>query len=386
MTHGWAALAPALLAGALAATSRGQELVAPREVDEGRPVTIRVTWTQPAGAPALVTSLVATVGEVRASLPAAQEVRVVPLAPLSPDLVSLEVVAEEELGAAARAPRPPVRATLAGEPWLLARQLVPDERLVLEVPLVPVAGEPLAVTLTAEVVHLDPARGGPSLAECRVRGAARTWAAGPGGPAGEEDPLGLRPDAEAAGAAPESGPGGEGSPAVRVTLVRWVPAGPGPAVELLVRASELATPRAGSERLERRLAERVVVRPAPFGRAAAYARAGVAASEQAVRVGDLWALDAAGQVVVVGAEGEVVRADGALGGWGLRLARDGRATATAWIATDTPLAAALRDAGLVQATGKGVVVEVAAASLATFVRLVRDHHARLREGTVVEGR
>jgi len=371
-------LALALLAG-LAATSAGQELVSPAEVDEGRPVTIRVTWTQPAGgASALITSLVATVGDARASLPAPKELQVVALAPLSPDLVSLELVAEEELGAAARAPRPPVRAALAGEPWRLVRQLVPDERLVLEVPLVPVAGEPLAVTLAAELVHLDPARGGPSLADCRVRGPARSWTAGaPGGPAGEEDPLGLRPDEDGAE---------QGTSAVRVSLVRWIPVGPGPAMELLVRASELATPRAGSERLELRLTERVVVRPAPFGRSAAYARAGVAASDQAVRVGDLWALDAAGQVVVVAAEGEVVRADGALAGWGLRLARDGRATATAWIAGDAPLAAALQAAGLVQATGKGVVVEVTPATLVTFVRIVRDHRARLRDGTIVEGR
>ncbi len=379
MTRARGLLALALLAG-LAARSAGQGLVSPAEVDEGRPVTIRVTWTQPTGgAPALITSLVATVGDARASLPAPEELQVVALAPLSPDLLSLELVAEEELGAAARAPRPPVRAALAGEPWRLVRQLVPDERLVLEVPLVPVAGEPLAVTLAAEVVHLDPARGGPSLADCRVRGAAQAWTAGaPGGPAGEEDPLGLRPDVDGAG------PGA--STAVRVSLVRWVPAGPGPAIELLVRASELATPRAGSERLELRLTERVVVRPAPFGRSAAYARAGVAASDQAVRVGDAWAIDAAGQVVVVAAEGEVVRADGALGAWGLRLARDGRATATAWIAGDAPLAAALQAAGLVQATGKGVVVEVTPASLTTFVRLVQDHGARLRDGTIVEGR
>jgi hypothetical protein len=81
-----------------------------------------------------------------------------------------------------------------------------------------------------------------------------------------------------------------------------------------------------------------------------------------------------------------VRADGALAGWGLRLAKDGRATATAWVAADAPLAGALQAAGLVQATGKGIVVEVTPASLLTFVRIVGDHRARLRDGSVVEGR
>lgn len=351
----------------------GSIRVEPAEVEEGRPVALRVEWTRRGADPAAVVRFAASGGGVEAALPGPVERPGLRLDPL-PDVVTLDLLAREELGPQARAPRPPLVARLEGEPCVVLRQVVDGETLALTlVDVVPSVERPLEVKADVEHRRLAP---GPDLAatDLLVRGPTRRWSPGQApdlDPTSEPpgDPLGLRP-----GGAPGVG--------ITVELVRWVPRGLGPSEEVLLRKA--VVDRLGRGEVRASLA--VKVKPARFGRAAALKRAGLAAADQAVRLDEAtWLVDADGRVWLVPEAGEVASVPGAAGRLALALGRgaevevrfppDAPAEATAGLVTpETP-----RD------KDGSPRVRVGATTLRPALRAIEALKGALRDGQVVRG-
>jgi hypothetical protein len=377
-----ATLALAILLLGAQATARAQDVqVDPREVDEGRPVTLRVAWihsgTDPAGLLALEVRAT-RVGRETASAshsgPSHREA--LWLDGLADEALTLEVEAREELGAQARAPRPPLTAGLRGEPSVVLRQVVPGESVGLTLEVLPL-GDTVDLEVVVRHVTLRPDLL-PAGARLYVQGPTHVWR--PGAPTEESDPLGAPtgPDADPLGLRP----GGGASVNLIARLTRWIPRGLGPSPEVLVRRAVLdaLTP------IEARTVVRVKVRPAAFGCSAALAAAATRETVEAVvrLADDRWVFQSPTYAGVVTDRPSVVEHAGfRLFPWVLGLARDGRAGLTWYEAHEQPdLANALKDAGFVTGEGKGLMLEVTTESLSTFLGIVAKHDAALRDGRI----
>lgn len=384
-----------IVLGALT-TARAQDVqVDPREVDEGRPVTLRVAWvhsgTDPAGLLALeVRATRAPLARTAsATLPGPSHRDALWLDGLSDEALTLEVEAHEDLGAQARAPRPPLTAGLRGEPSVVLRQVVPGESVGLTLEVVPL-GETLDVEVVVRHVPLRPDLL-PAGARLYVHGPTHVWR--PGAPTEEADPLGAPtgPDTDPLGLRP----GGGGSSAhLAVRLTRWIARGLGPSPEVLVRRAvvDALTP------VEERRVVRVKVRPAKLTFAEVLEDAGPrerAARDPREAIVDTVCLDDGRWVVQSEARASVVWEPGEVrytvmdhdGGrvfpWIVGLARDGRAEVRWYEAHEQPaLAAALKAGGFVKAEGKGLVLEVTTASLWPFFETLSKHDAALRDGRI----
>lgn len=369
-----ATFAIVIVLGALAASARGQEVqVEPREVDEGRPVTLRVAWvhsgTDPAGLLAFeVRATRAGRATASASLAGPSHREALWLDGLSDEALTLDLEAQEDLGAQARAPRPPITTGLRGEPSVVLRQVVPGESVGLTLEVLPLLD---TVDLEVVVRHV-PLRPDllPAGTRLYVQGPTHLW----------------RPGAEPAEREPDVDPLGGGGGGARVDLVarltRWVPRGLGPSPEVLVRRAVLDALTPG----EARTAVRVKVRPAGFGCSAALAAAATRETVEAVvRLADgSWALQSPTYAAVVREQPSVTEYPGfRLFPWIVALARDGRAELRWYDAHAQPaLAQALKDGGFVTAEGKGLVLEVTTATLDAFLEALGKHGAALRDGRI----
>lgn len=376
-----APLAIVIVLGALA-TVRAQDVqVDPCEVDEGRPVTLRVAWihsgTDPAGLLALEVRATRVGREIASASHGGPSHRdALWLDGLADEALTLEVEAHEDLGAQARAPRPPLSAGLRGEPSVVLRQVVPGESVGLTLEVLPLLD---TVDLEVVVRHV-PLRPDllPAGARLYVQGPTHVWR--PGASAEESDPLGppSGPDADPLGV--NAGGGSRVSLVARLT--RWIPRGLGPSPEVLVRRAVLdaLTP------IEARTVLRVKVRPAAFGCSAALAAAATRETVEAVvrLEDDRWVFQSPTYAGVVTDRPSVTEHPGfRLFPWVLGLARDGRAGLTWYEAHEQPdLAKALKDGGFVKGEGKGLVLEVTTATLDAFLAALAEHDAALRDGRI----
>ncbi len=373
-------------------------------LEEGRPARVTLRWCA-AGDDALLLLAVEatpTLGRDRGpAVSGGEDLRLVSAAaldPLAPGRVTLELAAEEDLGPIARAPRPPLRLALEGEPCVIARVVAPGEALSFGVPVLPRAG--LGLELQVRAVRLVAPGDGPA-PQVLVRGATWTWS--PGAPAAAEvellldrpgtGPLGRdRPGAPDRG--PEPAPFGAGGadpgfPRVGFTvqMTRWVPRGIGPAREVLLeRAAFVALPRA-----EGRRALALEVRPAPVPLADALARAGLQGpGGRAVRVGAGWALEVPGPGLGMPAL-TYLPDDGARPGaplpgdgfaWAYEVAERGRARLECW-SPAPDLTPALEAAGARLEGGKGLRVEVTPETFAPVLAALARLEARIEGRTIV---
>lgn len=364
----WASLA-LVLALAPAARAQGVVVVHPAEVDEGRPVTLRVGWVHKGDQARALLSLVARGGAEPVTWSGVVERDALFLAPLADEALTLDLEATEDLGPVARAPAPPVVGQLGGVPCRILRLVEPGETVAVELPLVPSAG-PLEVQVTVETLTF-PEPGPLGAVTLYVPGGTQRWA--PGESADEPDP----------DAGPELGPpGARGGRRVDVAvhLTRWSPRAIGPSPEVLVRKDALAAIAPARQQL----AAQVTVRPAKFGLAAAKARAALEPTAAVRLLDDRWLLQDATRVALVAEQGAVTTQPGALLPWALGLARDGRASLRWYEGAERPeLVKALEEAGFVRNVGKGIDLEVTTEKLTGLLSILEQHGMTLRDGRLV---
>jgi hypothetical protein len=276
-------------------------------------------------------------------------------AQLGGEVLTMELVVEEDMGtsAAARLPVPEVRARLEGDPYVLCRLARPGQRVGLSLPVVPALGaEEVTVSWRAFACE------GPGIF---ARSRSDSWAP-PSSELGPADPRAFPP--------PERG----GSRAnLRVELTRWRPWTSADRVgEVLIHKDAFAQLRA----ISGKATARVEVRAATFGLGDALAQAKLQGPvAAAVRLADdRWVIQREEGWWVVGADGAPRHGAGQLFPFALDLARSGSGGFLWYEHHARPkVAEALRAAGFVRGEGKGLAVEVTAESLVPFLELLAEH-------------
>ncbi|RMG07121.1 MAG: hypothetical protein D6731_24340 [Planctomycetota bacterium] len=353
-----------LLALLLPATLRAEDgpsvEVEPNRCEEGRPVELRVSLRTGRQTPSALLRLAVRLGSSAREHTWGTPQPAVALSPaLASEVITLDFVAREDLSRAmvARAPRPDVRARLGPATFLRCRLAAPGEALQTRLSVVP---RPDRTQLVVEWKEL---RLAPSTAGVYAPARTYTW-----------DPDAARlPPTERGGPAPLPGaaPGGV---RLNVSLTRWRPWRGETVREVLLDRALAEDLEAHTERAEVSLQ----ILPAPFGRAAAAARAGVEPSAAVRLADDRWVLQAGERWHVVPPEGPLHQGQGRVFPFALELARRGRA-GLLWYdhSEHGALAAALREAGFARAPGKALAVEVDAGRLVDFLELLARHGARL---------
>lgn len=347
-----------LFLGALA-TARAQDvLVEPREVEEGRPVTVSVAWTDSGIDPVGVWSIdvgASFAGHATSTttLAGPRERSAFWLGSPGDEVLTLDLVARGEPGRRRRSMK---GAALAGEPCFVLKQVVAGERVDCSFEVVPLDEAP-EVQLTLRLLPIG-ADALPAEARVYVRSAYDVWS-----PPGMDDVTADSPIA------------------LQVQLTRWIPRGTdtGPSTEVLLRraVADAITP------IEVRRRARLTLRRAAFGYAAARAKVSSGPVTNAVRLGDdRWVLQQGDQVALVAAGAllpMMFRTDAFP--WVIDLARHGRLALTWYDSHEYPaeLTTALKDGGFGgTAQESGLMFELTTANLAPFLAIFSKHGAKMR--------
>lgn len=332
----------------------------PATCSEGRPTQVRLTVKAASKEAQAVLFVAAQVGAEKSSQSWQRRKSGVKLAHLGAELVTLDLIASEDLSTSpvARAPMPDVRATLEGNPYVLCRYLPPGDSLTRTVTVVPLLPGP-AAKLSWKAITLDPVK---TKGTVYRRKQGQTW-----NPGADGQDLGGPPTLGA-------------KTGLRVELTRWELWTGGKTGEVLIegrafKATTASTFEAGGA---------LQVLPAEFGLVAAMTKAKLEGKTTAVRLKDeRWILEQDGRWCIVGAEGDVKSGPGQLFPFALDLARSGRAGFMWHSYPDHPeVAEALQTAGFGDNRGKGMPIEVTEATLVPFLDLLAKHGVQLSESGI----
>ncbi len=346
------------LVPALAEADPLQLTIEPTTCSESRPTQVRLSVKPGYGQPQAILWLEAKIGAVKSKQGWERKKSGVHLAHLRPELITLDLIASEDLSnsAVARAPMPDVSATLEGAPHVLCRYAAQDEVLTRTITIVPLLDQASA-ELSWEAIALDPLAANGKIF---VRKQGHSWT-----PGSDRQGLGHRP-------APMGSRAG-----LRIELMRWAVWTGKKCHAVLIEEKAFK----GMKRASASAKGQLKVEPAKFGLAAALAKAELEGDTTAVRLkDDRWILEQKGHWCVVGAEGPARLGEGKLFPFALDLARTGRAGFMWYAYTDHPeLAKALEAGGFSTSRGKGMPIEVTEATLVPFLELLSKHGVQLSE-------